>query len=109
MPLVQGRGIDHITLQVKSADNSLAWYQGVFGFQPLRVDEWRSGAAPYPSLRVSDSCVLNLLPSPTRDGPAAGASCNLRSLVVRLDGEGKLHGGGQTTWGAGQTTWGAGW
>lgn len=85
MPLVQGRGIDHITLQVKNPDTSLAWYEGVFGFQPLRVEEWRRGAAPYPSLRISDTCVLNLCASPTKD--VAGTACNLRSLAVRLDGE----------------------
>ena len=90
MPLVQGRGFDHITLQVKNADTSLAWYQGVFGFKPLRVEEWRKGAASYPSLRISDTCVLNLLPSPTKDGPAAGTACNMRCLAVRLDGEGTL-------------------
>jgi catechol 2,3-dioxygenase-like lactoylglutathione lyase family enzyme len=53
-------GLDHIVLNVSDADRSLAYYTGVLGLAGERVDEWRSGEAPFPSVRIDDSTIIDL-------------------------------------------------
>jgi catechol 2,3-dioxygenase-like lactoylglutathione lyase family enzyme len=54
------RALDHIVLNTVDVERSLAWYTGLLGLEPERVDEWRAGRAPFPSVRVDDSCVIDL-------------------------------------------------
>jgi catechol 2,3-dioxygenase-like lactoylglutathione lyase family enzyme len=55
-------GVDHVVLIVADPERSIHWYAEVLGLVGERVDEWRAGAAPFPSMRVSDSFVIDLLP-----------------------------------------------
>ena len=54
MTVVKVTGLDHLVLVVADVERTLAWYEDRFGIEPLRVDEWRRGEAPFPSLRVND-------------------------------------------------------
>lgn len=54
------RGLDHIVLNVADIERSLAWYAGMLGLGPERVDEWRAGQAPFPSVRVDAGCIIDL-------------------------------------------------
>lgn len=54
------RGLDHIVLNVADVDRSLAWYTGLLGLRPERIDEWRAGDAPFPSVRIDEGCVIDL-------------------------------------------------
>lgn len=54
------RHLDHIVLNVADVERSLAWYTGVLGLAPERVDEWRAGAAPFPSVRIDDASIIDL-------------------------------------------------
>ncbi|HZT67983.1 MAG TPA: VOC family protein [Acidimicrobiales bacterium] len=54
-------GLDHIVLRVADVERSLAWYGGTLGLEPVRVEEWRGGDAPFPSVRVDDSTIIDLL------------------------------------------------
>lgn len=40
---------------------TLAWYLDLLGLQPVRVDEWRRGEAPFPSVRVSADTIVDLV------------------------------------------------
>ncbi len=53
--------LDHLVLRVADVDRSLGWYVAVLGLAPERVDEWRRGEAPFPSVRVSDQAVIDLI------------------------------------------------
>lgn len=53
-------GLDHIVLNVADAERSLAWYTGVLGLAGERVEEWRRGEAPFPSVRVDGSTIIDL-------------------------------------------------
>ncbi len=55
------RGIDHLVLNVADGERAMAWYRDRLGLQPVRYDEWRAGEAPFLSLRVSDSVIIDLL------------------------------------------------
>lgn len=54
-------GIDHYVLHVADAERSVAWYGEVLGLEPERLEEWREGKAPFVSLRVDDSTIIDLL------------------------------------------------
>ena len=53
-------GFDHIVLNVADAERSLAWYTGALGLAGERVEEWRRGEAPFPSVRVNESVIIDL-------------------------------------------------
>lgn len=52
--------LDHIVLNVSDAERSLDWYCSMLGLAPARVDEWRAGTAPFPSVRVNDRTIIDL-------------------------------------------------
>ena len=58
---MQVRSFDHVVLRVRSADRALEWYTEVLGLPAEREDDWRRGAAPFPSVRVSPDTVIDLV------------------------------------------------
>jgi catechol 2,3-dioxygenase-like lactoylglutathione lyase family enzyme len=61
-------GFDHLVLRCADVETTLAWYVDRLGLAPVRVDEWRAGAAPFPSVRISDDTIIDLIPGSTDDG-----------------------------------------
>jgi catechol 2,3-dioxygenase-like lactoylglutathione lyase family enzyme len=57
-------GLDHIVLNCADVDRSLAWYCGELGLAGVRVDEWRRGEAPFPSVRVDQHTIIDLVAAP---------------------------------------------
>ena len=55
--------LDHIVLNVGDVERSLAWYTELLGLTPERVDHWRAGDVPFPSVRISDGCIIDLFAS----------------------------------------------
>jgi catechol 2,3-dioxygenase-like lactoylglutathione lyase family enzyme len=70
--------LDHVVLWTDDPLRAIAFYRDVVGFMPVRLDEFRSGGAPFPSVRVSDGTILDLMSraaAPIVDAMAgAGAS-----------------------------------
>jgi catechol 2,3-dioxygenase-like lactoylglutathione lyase family enzyme len=58
------KDFDHLVLNVKDVERALEFYCGPLGLQPVRVDEWRAGKAPFPSVRVSPTTIIDLLRGP---------------------------------------------
>lgn len=54
------RQLDHIVLNVTDVERSLAWYTGLLGLAPERVDEWRAGEVPFPSVRIDEGTIIDL-------------------------------------------------
>jgi len=54
-------GFDHLVLNVADVERSLAWYCDELGLEPERVDEWRRGEVPFPSLRIDERTLIDLL------------------------------------------------
>lgn len=61
--MLKVRGLDHIVLVVEDVERSLAWYTGDLGLAPVRVDEWREGQALFPSVRVDEGTIIDLVPT----------------------------------------------
>ncbi|MCF3963354.1 VOC family protein [Streptomyces fuscigenes] len=55
---------DHLVLNVADVERSLAFYCGPLGLEPVRVEQWRAGAAPFPSVRVTPSTIIDLTDRP---------------------------------------------
>jgi catechol 2,3-dioxygenase-like lactoylglutathione lyase family enzyme len=53
--------LDHVVLWTDDPLRAVAFYTDVVGFAPVRVDEFRSGTAPFPSVRVSERTILDLM------------------------------------------------
>ena len=53
-------GLDHIVLKVSDMERSVAWYADVLGLDTVRLEEWRRGEAPFVSMRVDASTVIDL-------------------------------------------------
>ena len=67
-PLVTVVGFDHIVLKCADVETTLAWYLDVLGLQAVRVEEWRARTAPFPSVRVNATTIIDLI----RRGDDAG-------------------------------------
>ena len=67
-------GLDHLVINCADVERSLAFYCGELGLHPVRLDEWRSGRAPFPSARVDGSTIIDLLAAP-RTGVNADHFC----------------------------------
>ena len=73
-------GFDHVVLLVADVERSLGWYRDVLGLESERVEEWKDGRAPFPSVRIDAETVIDLVQG-DRDGRNVDHFC----LVV--DGE----------------------
>lgn len=61
MTTVRVKAFDHLVLNVADVERALEFYTGPLGLQPVRVDEWRAGRAPFPSVRVTPETVIDLV------------------------------------------------
>ena len=71
---------DHLVLNVTDIERSLAFYCGQLGLTPVRVDEWRAHKAPFPSVRVSPTTIIDLVQRPS--GSEQGSNVDHICLVV---------------------------
>ena len=53
--------MDHIVLRVADVERSLDWYSKMLGLGTVREAEWRAGDCPFPSLRISDTTIIDLI------------------------------------------------
>jgi catechol 2,3-dioxygenase-like lactoylglutathione lyase family enzyme len=60
--------LDHIVLKCADIERTLAWYRDVLGLGPVRVEEWRRGDAPFPSVRVNSNTIIDLIEGGTDGG-----------------------------------------
>jgi catechol 2,3-dioxygenase-like lactoylglutathione lyase family enzyme len=75
---VQVSGLDHLVLVAEDPEAMLAFYCGTLGLEALRVDEWRRGEVPFPSVRIDPTTIIDLLP-----GRRTGQNLDHLCLVVR--------------------------
>lgn len=68
MTVLRITGFDHLVLRCADVDTTLAWYLDLLGLEPVRVDEWRRGEAPFPSVRIDDDTIIDLVPGAADDG-----------------------------------------
>jgi catechol 2,3-dioxygenase-like lactoylglutathione lyase family enzyme len=72
-------GLDHIVLNVHDVERSLSFYQRHLGLAAERVDAWRRGDVRFPSLRISESTIIDLVATA---GPPDGVRPNLAHFCM---------------------------
>jgi catechol 2,3-dioxygenase-like lactoylglutathione lyase family enzyme len=75
---MRATGLDHIVLVCRDVETTLAWWREELGLEPVRVEEWRAGAAPFPSLRLDEGTIVDFVP-----GERSGV--NVAHVAVRVD------------------------
>ena len=74
--------LDHIVLNVQDVQRSLDFYHGHLGLPAERVDAWRRGEVRFPSVRVNDATIIDLVQS-VADGTAQ--TTNLAHFCLATD------------------------
>ena len=54
--------MDHIVLNVEDDEKMIAFYSKVLMFAPERLEEYRTGDVPFPSVRLNSDTVIDLFP-----------------------------------------------
>jgi catechol 2,3-dioxygenase-like lactoylglutathione lyase family enzyme len=81
--------MDHIVLNVEDEERMIAFYSEVFQWPPERLEEYRKGDAPFPSLRVNADTIIDLFPRKLWSGgtdPGQGRS-NLNHFCIAMSKE----------------------
>src|SRR5688572_23227286 len=76
--------MDHIVLVVADVERSIAWYRDVLGLEALRLEEWRRGEVFFPSVRVDEGTIIDLLAG-ARDASVRGNLDHLCLVVDEVD------------------------
>ena len=53
--------IDHIVLWVDNQQHSLAFFVDLLGMEPVRSDEFAEGKTSFPSVRLNESTLIDLM------------------------------------------------
>ncbi|UUU34695.1 VOC family protein [Streptomyces sp. CA-210063] len=54
--------LDHVVLWVREPIAAADFYEKAVGLEPVRVTEYAAGQAPFPSVRLNDETILDLMP-----------------------------------------------
>ena len=60
--------VDHLVLKCADIETTLGWYLDRLGLAPVRVEEWRNGSVPFPSVRINEHTVIDLVSGDHSDG-----------------------------------------
>jgi catechol 2,3-dioxygenase-like lactoylglutathione lyase family enzyme len=74
--------LDHVVFNVTDAERSLRFYGDTLGLEKVRVDEFRAGAAPFPSVRVNGSTIIDFFPPDYHGVEPGGNNVNHIALSV---------------------------
>ena len=78
MPVqIHVKGLDHVVVCCADVERSLAFYTETLGLEPDRLDEWRNGDAPFPSVRIDSTTIIDLF-----DAPHEGKNMDHICLVI---------------------------
>jgi catechol 2,3-dioxygenase-like lactoylglutathione lyase family enzyme len=62
--------MDHIVLNCTDVERSLAFYTDVLGLKAERAEAWRDGKVGFPSIRINDGTLIDLMQAPANEGEA---------------------------------------
>jgi catechol 2,3-dioxygenase-like lactoylglutathione lyase family enzyme len=54
--------MDHIVLNVRDVEREVEFYTVVLGFAPERLELYRAGKVPFPSVRINPDTIIDLFP-----------------------------------------------
>ncbi len=88
MAAVRVTAFDHLVLACADVERTLAWYTTTLGLTPVQVDEWHRGEVPFPSVRVTDDTIIDLIAATDEspgDEPRCGHLDHICLVVAPID------------------------
>ena len=81
--------MDHIVLNVEDDEKMISFYSKVLLMPPERLDEYRAGNVPFPSLRLNADTIIDLFPKKMwrKSAQEGGGHENLNHFCVVLNKE----------------------
>lgn len=76
------QSLDHVGFNVADPERSVAFYAGVLGLQPERLEQYRAGTVPFPSVRINEQTIVDFFP-PHYSGAAPGGN-NVNHIALTL-------------------------
>lgn len=79
--------MDHIVLNVVDEDKMIGFYQRILELPVERLDLYREGKAPFPSLRINEETIIDLFPKflwASVNAPATSGRTNLNHFCLAL-------------------------
>ncbi|HEX5139859.1 MAG TPA: VOC family protein [Dehalococcoidia bacterium] len=73
--------MDHIVLNVSDIERSIAFYTGTLGLAGERLDEFRAGKVGFPSVRINEHTLIDLMHGAPANGDKAAQNLNHFCLV----------------------------
>ncbi len=74
--------LDHVVFNVADAERSLRFYGDTLGLETVRGEEYRAGKAPFPSVRINDSTIIDFFPPNYHGVEPSGNNVNHIALSV---------------------------
>lgn len=102
MPNVSG--LDHVVLVCSDVARSVAWYRDMLGLVPERLADWEAGSVLFPSVRIDETTIVDLLPGEPQGNNmdhlcfVVGPDTDLKALVDAGDFD--VESGPMEVWGA---------
>lgn len=78
-------GLDHLVLVVSDVERTLDWYTKHAGLSLVRLDEWRAGEAPFPSLRIDEASIIDVIPGRAEEASERGHLDHICFVVSEPD------------------------
>lgn len=79
--------LDHIVLNVEDMEGMVRFYVEVLQLAPERLDAYRNGEVPFPSVRIHADTIMDLFPRTMWDqeGTGKGVPPNLNHFCLALE------------------------
>ncbi len=74
--------LDHVVFNVSDPERTLRFFAGTLGLAPERVDEYRAGKVPFPSVRVNAETIVDFFPPEYHRTAPGGNNVNHIALTV---------------------------
>jgi len=81
--------MDHIVLNVKDDEKMIAFYSKVLMLSTERLEEYRAGNVPFPSVRLNSDMIIDLFPKKMwqKSAPTGQGRKNLNHFCISLSKE----------------------
>jgi len=81
--------MDHIVLNVEDDEKMIAFYTNVLKLSPERLQEYRAGTVPFPSIRLNSDTIIDLFPKRMwqKSTPSGKGREHLNHFCMALDKE----------------------
>lgn len=78
--------MDHIVLNVRDVEREVEFYTVVLGFDPERLELYRAGKVPFPSVRINPDTIVDLFPESMWAGKlhGEGSRTNLHHFCLSV-------------------------